>query len=72
MKVSAGKPTKDHTLQLLMYFLMGKESGLPEFAGLTHVGLFNPRSGTVYRLAVGDVLADVIETIRRDVIGYES
>jgi len=72
MKVSVNKPTKDQTLQLLMYFLMGKESGLPEFAGLTHVGLFNPRLGTVHRLAVADVPSDVIEMIRRDVIGYVS
>jgi len=72
LKVSASKPTKDHTLQLLMYFLMGKESGLPAFAELTHVGLFNPRLGTVHRLAVANVPSDVIETIRRDVIGYVS
>ncbi len=70
MKVSANKPTKDQTLQLLMYFLMGKESGLPEFAGLTHVGLFNPRLAAVHRLAVADVPAETIQTIRRDVIGY--
>lgn len=70
MKVSASKPTKDHTLQLLMYFLMGKESGLPAFAELTHVGLFNPRLGTIHRLAVADVPLGTIETIRRDVIGY--
>lgn len=70
MKVSVNNPTKDQTLQLLMYFLMGKESGLPEFARLTHVGLFNPRLGTVHRLAVADVPAETIQTIRRDVIGY--
>lgn len=72
MKVSASKPGKDHTLQLLMYFLMGKESGLPEFVELTHVGLFNPRLGTVHRMAVADVSVETIEMIRRDVIGYMS
>lgn len=69
-KVSASKPTKDRTLQLLMYFLMGKASGMPEFATQTHVGIFNPRLNTVHRLAVSEISADVIETIRRDVIGY--
>lgn len=72
MKVSVNKPTKDHTLQLLMYFLMGKESGLPEFEDLIHVGLFNPRLATVYRMAVAEVPVETIATIRRDVIGYES
>lgn len=69
-KVSASKPTKDHTLQLLMYFLMGKQSGMPEFGTQTHVGIFNPRLNTMHRLAVAEVPADIIETIRRDVIGY--
>jgi hypothetical protein len=55
-----------------MYFLMGKESGLPEFVELTHVGLFNPRLGTVHRMAVADVPVERIEMIRRDVIGYVS
>ncbi|SEC27835.1 hypothetical protein [Arthrobacter woluwensis] len=69
-KVSASKPNKDHTLQVLMYFLMGKESGLLEFDSLTHIGLFNPRLGTVHRLAVADVPADVVEIVRCNVIGY--
>lgn len=69
-KVSASKPTKDHVLQLLMYFLMGKQSGLPEFEALTHVGIFNPRLNVVYRLAVVDVPPEIIDTIRYDVIGY--
>ncbi|WP_336662404.1 hypothetical protein [Leucobacter sp. USHLN154] len=69
-KVSASKPAKDHVLQLLMYFLMGKQSGLPEFEALTHVGIFNPRLNVVYRLAVADVPPEVIDTTRYDVIGY--
>lgn len=69
-KVSASKPTKDHTLQLLMYFLMGKASGMPEFMTQTHVGIFNPRLNTVHRLAVDAIDSDVIEIVHRDVIGY--
>jgi hypothetical protein len=70
-KVSVAKPTRDHTLQLLMYFLMGKESGLPEFRSLTHVGVFNPRLNTVYRLAVDEIPQSIIDTIRYEVIGHE-
>lgn len=69
-KVSMSKPTKTNTLQVLMYFLMGKQSGLPEFEALTHIGLFNPRLGIVHRMAVADVPEHVIEIVRRDVIGY--
>lgn len=70
-KVSASKPSKDHLLQLVMYYLMGKQSGLPQFATQTHVGVFNPRMNAVYRLAVDEVPAEVLEIVRRDVIGYE-
>lgn len=70
-KVSASKPTKDHTLQLLMYFLMGKQSELPQFETPTHVGIFNPRMSMIHRLAVvGDAPPEVIDTIRYEVIGY--
>lgn len=71
-KVSASKPTKDHTLQLLMYFLMGKQSGLPEFEDITSVGIFNPRLNIVYHIETRELPADVIDTVRRDVIGYDA
>jgi hypothetical protein len=71
-KVSKTKTSKDHTPQLLMHFLMGKASGLPEFATQTQVGLFNPRLKTARMLAVADVPAGALGTIRHDVIGYGS
>ncbi|KZX19950.1 hypothetical protein EV639_1101 [Rathayibacter tanaceti] len=69
-KVSVSGPTKDHTLQVLMYLLMGLRSGQPEFESVTHLGVFNPRLNTVYRIALADVPADVVATVSRDVIGY--
>lgn len=62
-------PSKDHLLKLLVHYLMGKDSGLPQFRTQTHLGIFNPRMNAVYRLAVDDIPADVIKTVRRDVIG---
>lgn len=70
-KVSKNPPTKDHTLQLLMYFFMGKKSGLAEFADLTHIGIFNPRLNRVYRIAMADVPGEALDTVCRDVIGYD-
>ncbi|WP_218778590.1 hypothetical protein [Microbacterium esteraromaticum] len=69
-KVSVNGPTKDHTLQILMYLLMGLRSGQPEFKSITHLGVFNPRLNAVYRIALADVPADVVATVSRDVIGY--
>lgn len=64
-------PSKDHLLKLLVHYLMCKDSGLPQFRTQTHVGIFNPRMNAMYRLAIEDVPADVIETVRRDVIGHQ-
>ncbi len=69
---SASKPNKDNLLQLLVHHLMGKQSGLPQFATQTHIGAFNPRLNAVFNLAVDDVPADVIETMRREIMGYEA
>lgn len=69
-KVSVNGPTKDHTLQLIMYWRMGLHSEHDEFDSITHLGLFNPRLNRVYRLAVADIPVSVIAEIERDVIGY--
>ncbi|MFT3945222.1 MAG: hypothetical protein QM705_15565 [Ancrocorticia sp.] len=69
-KVSVRPPTKDHTLQLLMYWLMGLRSGQQPFKSITHLGVFNPRLNTVYRIAVADVPAQVLDEVSREVIGY--
>lgn len=69
-KVSIKPPTSAHSLQLLMYYLMGLECGDPDFAGIERLGVFNPRLNTVYTLDLGAVSDEVVETVRRDVIGY--
>jgi len=70
-KVSVSGPTKEHTLQLLMYLLMGRRSGQRQFAGLTHIGIFNPRLNSVYRFALSDVPVEVISEVSSKVIGYK-
>jgi len=69
-KVSAYRPTSDHTLQLLTYYLMGRRSVHPEFRAITHLGVFNPRLNSVYRLPVSAVPAEIVKEVSRDVIGY--
>lgn len=69
-KVSVNGPTKDHTLQLLMYWLMGVHSGQSGFESITHIGVFNPRLNRVYRLALDDVPAETITEVSTVVIGY--
>lgn len=70
-KVSKTKPTNKHTLQLLMYWIMGKHSGQDIFNGITKLGIFNPRLNTVYILEMSKVPYEIIETVEREVICYE-
>lgn len=69
-KVSAAPPKSDHTLQVLMYYLMGKHSIHPELRATTHLGIFNPRLNTAYRIAEALIPEDTIADVERHVIGY--
>lgn len=69
-KVSKTKPNKDHTLQLLIYYLMGTRSIHPEFSSIEYLGLYNPRQNVVYRLAISDIPQEIISAVEKEVIGY--
>lgn len=69
-KVTKSKPTNKHTLQLLMYWIMGQHSGKPEYKNLTKLGIFNPRLNTVYLLDMGNVSAKTIANVEKNVICY--
>lgn len=71
-KVSKNPPTKNHTLQLLMYWRMGLHSGNPEFSNIKYIGIYNPRLNCVYRLSTSNISEDLIEIVEREVIGYNS
>ncbi len=69
-KVSKTKPKPDNTLQILMYYIMGKRSGKKEFESIEKIGLFNPRLNTAYIKKVRDIPEEVINEISYDIIGY--
>ena len=69
-KVSKSKPTNKHTLQLLMYWIMGQHSGKAEFKNITKLGIFNPRLNTIYTIQIADVPSEVIKEVEDDVICY--
>ena len=70
-KVSKSKPTNKHTLQLLMYWIMGKHSKKPEFKNITKLGIFNPRLNTVYCFDIANVSQEIIQEIEKEVICYK-
>lgn len=69
-KVLRSEPNKDHTLQLLVYYLMGLRSKQPEFETIEQVGIYNPRLNKVYVLDILNIPATVIAEVSRNVIGY--
>ena len=70
-KVSKSSPTSKHTLQLIMYWIMGQYSGQEIFKNITKVGLFNPRLNTAYLLRITDVDDQILQTIEKNVICYK-
>ena len=69
-KVSKKKPTSQHTLQLLMYWIMGQHSENNIFDNIRYIGIFNPRLNTVYTYEIKNVPEAIIEEVETKVIGY--
>ena len=69
-KVTKSKPTSKHTLQLLMYWIMGQHSGQAKYKSITKLGIFNPRLNVVYLLDIASVPSAVIKEIEDSVICY--
>lgn len=70
-KVSKNEPSKNHTLQLLMCYLMGHRSTFPELKNVDSIGIFNPRLNKVYQLQVSKIDKEIVNTVEKDVIGYD-
>lgn len=69
-KTSKRPPTKEHTLQLLIYYLMGIHSIHPEFQTIDTLGIYNPILNTAYTIKVSEISNEVMQAVSRDVIGY--
>lgn len=69
-KVSTRKPTSAHTLQLLIYYIMGLHSVYTEFQNIRKLGIFNPRMNTIYLKNVDEISDEIIDEISTEVIGY--
>ena len=69
-KVSKVPPKTEHTLQLLMYYIMGKHSGNPIFNDITQIGVFNPKLNKIYRYKVSDLDPEILKIIENEIICY--
>ncbi len=70
-KVLKGEIKSRHTLQLLVYYIMGCHSEYKEeFKSIKRIGIFNPRYNKAYLLDVSSIPSETIDLVSRDVIGY--
>ena len=70
LKVSKYPPNKDQTLQLAIYFVMGKHSVWPWFDSLRKIGIYNPRLNKAHVIDMQSLPDSVIKEIEADEIGY--
>lgn len=70
-KVSKKGPTTSHTLQLMMYYIMGIHSGQEIYKDIKNLGIYNPRLNTVYFFPVKDIPNETIKKIEEEVICYK-
>lgn len=69
-KVSKETPKSKHTLQLLIYYIMGCHSVHKEFQRIRKLGIFNPRLNAVYLLDIASIGDEIIQKVSTEVIGY--
>ncbi len=69
-KVLKSRLTSKHTLQLLMYWIMGQHSGKEIFKGISNIGIFNPRFNMVYTLNVLKIDKRIIREVEENIICY--
>lgn len=70
-KTSKYEPKSEHTLQLLMYWVMGMHSIHPEYKKIKKLGIFNPRLNVVYLYNLSKLSDEVIKAVEDDVICYD-
>ncbi len=70
LKVMRKDPESKHTLQLLMYYIMGKRSVHKEFDTVTKIGFYNPRLNKVYIFDMSKFDPQILKTIEDEVICY--
>lgn len=70
-KVSKNSITKNHTLQIVIYWLLGLHSKFKnDYLNIKYLGFFNPRLNKKYLLDVNKIDQDIIFKIEKEVIGY--
>ena len=75
LKSISSEPTSKHTLQLLMYYIMGKHSGQEVFKDIKKIGIFNPKKNKVYIYDMcwfsKDLIEDIEDRLKITISGFK-
>ena len=69
MKASQNPPTIEHTLQLLVYYIMYSHS-FPDYMRIKNLGIWNPYLNRSYTIEINSIPAAVMYEVSQKVIGY--
>ena len=71
LKTTKNEITSKHTLQILIYYIMGIRSIHDCFEDIQSIGIFNPRLNKIYKINISNISADIIKDIEKKVICYD-
>lgn len=71
IKCLSKEPTSQHTMQLLLYYILGMHE-LPEyFCSIKYIKILNPRLGKIYSYEISKIDDTTLKHIEKDIIGYK-
>lgn len=70
LKVLKNHFTKNHTLQLFIYWRMGLRSDYQTFKNIKKLGIYNPRKNKVFTYDLAKLSNETIRIVDEEVIGY--
>lgn len=70
LKVSINKPKSAHTLQLLIYYLLGIHSNKEKYEKIKKLAIYNPRMNKIFSIDLKNISRETIENVSDEVIGF--
>ena len=70
VKTSKFPPKASDTLQVLMYYIMGKHSWNDSFQKIHSIGIVNPRLNAIWTIDAAQIPHSIIDEVEHHVIGY--
>lgn len=70
LKCIKSKPTSYHTLQLLIYYVMGMHSNNRLYKNVRNIGIYSPILNKVWIMPVKNIPKELVHKVSSEVIGY--